>query len=207
MIGAHLDSVPEGPGIVDNGSGVASLLEIATGSAPTRRCRTRYGLRFRQRGGRAAVRPGTSMACPTRPPENPDVPECGHGGLPERRLLRSRRERGDSQTAGPDGSATIAQVLAAQLASAGVTAPEIVELSATTNLRSSRPESRSAAPRTATPKRRRPGRPTPGAGRRANPTTGATTRPVTASTTSTERCSATICEHGRHPRPLCDVHQ
>ena len=30
MIGAHLDSVPEGPGIVDNGSGVASLLEIAT---------------------------------------------------------------------------------------------------------------------------------------------------------------------------------
>jgi aminopeptidase S len=30
MIGAHLDSVPEGPGVVDDGSGVASLLEIAT---------------------------------------------------------------------------------------------------------------------------------------------------------------------------------
>jgi aminopeptidase S len=30
MIGAHLDSVENGPGIVDNGSGVASLLEIAT---------------------------------------------------------------------------------------------------------------------------------------------------------------------------------
>ena len=30
MIGAHLDSVEEGPGIVDNGSGVATLLEIAT---------------------------------------------------------------------------------------------------------------------------------------------------------------------------------
>ena len=30
MIGAHLDSVEEGPGIVDNGSGVAALLEIAT---------------------------------------------------------------------------------------------------------------------------------------------------------------------------------
>ena len=29
MAGAHLDSVPEGPGINDNGSGVASLLEIA----------------------------------------------------------------------------------------------------------------------------------------------------------------------------------
>ena len=30
MIGAHLDSVEDGPGIVDDGSGVASLLEIAT---------------------------------------------------------------------------------------------------------------------------------------------------------------------------------
>jgi aminopeptidase S len=29
MAGAHLDSVPEGPGINDNGSGVASLLQIA----------------------------------------------------------------------------------------------------------------------------------------------------------------------------------
>ena len=30
MIGAHLDSVEDGPGIVDDGSGVATLLEIAT---------------------------------------------------------------------------------------------------------------------------------------------------------------------------------
>ena len=30
MLGAHLDSVEDGPGIVDNGSGVASVLEIAT---------------------------------------------------------------------------------------------------------------------------------------------------------------------------------
>ena len=29
MIGAHLDSVPEGPGINDNGSGVAAILETA----------------------------------------------------------------------------------------------------------------------------------------------------------------------------------
>jgi len=36
MIGAHLDSVPAGPGIVDNGSGVATLLEIANrlGASP-----------------------------------------------------------------------------------------------------------------------------------------------------------------------------
>ena len=29
MAGGHLDSVPEGPGLNDNGSGVAALLEIA----------------------------------------------------------------------------------------------------------------------------------------------------------------------------------
>jgi Zn-dependent M28 family amino/carboxypeptidase len=29
MVGAHLDSVPEGPGINDNGSGIAALLEVA----------------------------------------------------------------------------------------------------------------------------------------------------------------------------------
>jgi Peptidase family M28/PA domain len=33
MVGAHLDSVLEGPGINDNGSGVASVLEIARGVA------------------------------------------------------------------------------------------------------------------------------------------------------------------------------
>ena len=33
MVGAHLDSVLEGPGINDNGSGVAAVLEIARGVA------------------------------------------------------------------------------------------------------------------------------------------------------------------------------
>jgi Zn-dependent M28 family amino/carboxypeptidase len=36
MLGAHLDSVLEGPGINDDGSGVAALLEIAAGLAGTR---------------------------------------------------------------------------------------------------------------------------------------------------------------------------
>jgi Zn-dependent M28 family amino/carboxypeptidase len=36
MLGAHLDSVPGGPGINDDGSGVAALLEIAAGLADTR---------------------------------------------------------------------------------------------------------------------------------------------------------------------------
>jgi Zn-dependent M28 family amino/carboxypeptidase len=35
MVGAHLDSVPEGPGIDDNGSGVAAVLETAVQLGPT----------------------------------------------------------------------------------------------------------------------------------------------------------------------------
>lgn len=45
VAGAHLDSVAEGPGINDNGSGVALLLEIATrlGGAPDVRNAVRFG--------------------------------------------------------------------------------------------------------------------------------------------------------------------
>ncbi|MGU3651912.1 M28 family metallopeptidase [Mycolicibacterium sp. A43C] len=45
MLGAHLDSVPEGPGINDNGSGVAAVLETALqmGSAPEIRNAVRFG--------------------------------------------------------------------------------------------------------------------------------------------------------------------
>ena len=54
VAGAHLDSVPEGPGINDNGSGSAALLEIAVrlGGCPTRRERGSAGLVGRG-GGRA----------------------------------------------------------------------------------------------------------------------------------------------------------
>ena len=45
MVGAHLDSVPEGPGINDNGSGVAAVLETAVqlGSEPTVNNAVRFG--------------------------------------------------------------------------------------------------------------------------------------------------------------------
>jgi Zn-dependent M28 family amino/carboxypeptidase len=45
MAGAHLDSVPEGPGINDNGSGVAAILETAVqlGSSPPVRNALRFG--------------------------------------------------------------------------------------------------------------------------------------------------------------------
>jgi Zn-dependent M28 family amino/carboxypeptidase len=46
MAGAHLDSVPEGPGINDNGSGVAAVLETAVqlGSSPNVQNAVRFGL-------------------------------------------------------------------------------------------------------------------------------------------------------------------
>jgi len=45
MIGAHLDSVPEGPGIDDNGSGAAAVLETALqlGSTPQLNYAVRFG--------------------------------------------------------------------------------------------------------------------------------------------------------------------
>ena len=45
MVGAHLDSVPEGPGINDNGSGVAAVLETALqlGSSPQVANAVRFG--------------------------------------------------------------------------------------------------------------------------------------------------------------------
>ena len=45
MVGAHLDSVPEGPGINDNGSGVAAVLETALqlGSSPEVNYAVRFG--------------------------------------------------------------------------------------------------------------------------------------------------------------------
>jgi Zn-dependent M28 family amino/carboxypeptidase len=45
MAGAHLDSVPEGPGINDNGSGVAAILETAVqlGNSPQAQNAVRFG--------------------------------------------------------------------------------------------------------------------------------------------------------------------
>ena len=45
MVGAHLDSVPEGPGINDNGSGVAAILETALqlGNSPQVNNAVRFG--------------------------------------------------------------------------------------------------------------------------------------------------------------------
>jgi aminopeptidase S len=129
MIGAHLDSVPEGPGIVDNGSGVATLLEIATrlGARPGVQNAVRFAF-FGSEENDADGSSGYVKSLSDTDREkiklylNVDMvasPNAGYlvqGGLGE-----------DDESAGPPGSATIGRVLADQLTKTGVTAPETIE--------------------------------------------------------------------------------
>jgi aminopeptidase S len=128
MIGAHLDSAEEGPGIVDNGSGVASLLEIATrlGTGPAVRNTVRFaffgGEETGSDGARAYLR-GLSPADRAKIELylNVDMVASPNAGY----FVQGGQGR-DSDAAGPAGSAVVAEVLADQLAATGVTA-ELIE--------------------------------------------------------------------------------
>jgi aminopeptidase S len=129
MIGAHLDSVKDGPGIVDNGSGVATLLEIASrlGAKPS----VQNAVRFAFFGGEENDDEGSSgyvqglSADDRKKIElylNVDMVASPNGGY----LAQGGKGRGREE-AGPPGSATIGRVLADQLAKSGVKYPEIIE--------------------------------------------------------------------------------
>jgi len=129
MIGAHLDSVEEGPGIVDNGSGVASLLEIATqlGAEPSVQNRVRFAFFGGEENGAEGSRgyvEGLSAADRKKIKLylNVDMVASPNGGY-----FVQGGKGSDPETAGPAGSATIGRVLASQLAKTGVTTPEIIE--------------------------------------------------------------------------------
>jgi aminopeptidase S len=124
MAGAHLDSVPDGPGINDNGSGVGALLEIASrlgGSPPVANA-----LRFGFWGSEEVDLNGsTAYVDALAPPARYDLllylnldmlasPNAGY-------FVQGGEGRRPSQT-GPPGSAEVARVLVEQLASTGVTA-------------------------------------------------------------------------------------
>ena len=122
MIGAHLDSVPAGPGIVDDGSGVASLLEIATrlGSSPQVKNAVRFGLFGNEETGSqgstsyvqslsAADRRKVTLYLNVDMVASPNAGYFAQGG------------KGDKvESAGPAGSATVGRELADELASTGV---------------------------------------------------------------------------------------
>jgi aminopeptidase S len=128
MIGAHLDSAEEGPGIVDNGSGVASLLEIATrlGSRPSVRNSVRFaffgseetgsdGSRGYLRRLSAADRAKIELYLNVDMVASPNAGYFVQGG-----------QGRDTEAAGPAGSVMVASVLADRLAATGVT-PELIE--------------------------------------------------------------------------------
>lgn len=129
MIGAHLDSVTDGPGIVDDGSGVATLLEIAARLGP--RPAVQNAVRFAFFGGEENGSAGSRgyveglSAGDRRNIElylNVDMVASRNGGY-----FAQGGKGGSPDEAGPPGSATIARVLADQLAKSGVRDPEITE--------------------------------------------------------------------------------
>ena len=129
VIGAHLDSVEEGPGVVDNGSGVAALLEIAARLGPEPQVRNAVRFAFfdaEEDGavGSQAYVEGLSADELERIELylNVDMVASSNGGY-----LVQGGVGGDEGAAGPPGSATVAGVLVDQLTKAGVTAPEIIE--------------------------------------------------------------------------------
>jgi aminopeptidase S len=129
IIGAHLDSVSDGPGIVDNGSGVATLLEIAArlGVDPSVQNRVRFAFfGAEENGAEGSSAYVESLTADDRQKIklylNVDMVASPNGGY-----FAQGGKGSDLDEAGPAGSATIAHVLADQLAKTGVTEPEIIE--------------------------------------------------------------------------------
>ena len=94
MAGAHLDSVNAGPGINDNGSGSAAILETALQMA---KVKPRNKLRFAWWGAEEAGLVGSTDYVNNLTPggagQDRPVSQLRHGRLAEPRLLRLRRRR------------------------------------------------------------------------------------------------------------------
>ena len=92
MAGAHLDGVPEGPGINDNGSGSAAILETALklANVPDQE-QAALRLVERRGAGPARLRPVRRGSLRRRAGQDPGLPELRHDRLAERRHLPLRR--------------------------------------------------------------------------------------------------------------------
>jgi aminopeptidase S len=122
MAGAHLDSVAEGPGINDNGSGVASLLQIAEqlGGSPGLPATIRlafWGSEEDDLNGSAGYVDGLDRASREAIDlyVNLDMVASPNAGY----FVQGGHGDGPDET-GPAGSAEVAQVLTDQLTRAGV---------------------------------------------------------------------------------------
>ncbi|MGW4489421.1 M20/M25/M40 family metallo-hydrolase [Amycolatopsis sp. NPDC004368] len=128
MIGAHLDSVEDGPGIVDNGSGVAALLEIARHLGPSAQLHNtvRFAFFGSEENGSEGSKSYVNGVSPVDRDKimlylNVDMVASPNGGY------FAQGGVGDDQSeTGPPGSAVVAGILAGQLAKTGVK-PEIIK--------------------------------------------------------------------------------
>lgn len=128
MIGAHLDSVEDGPGIVDDGSGVAVLLEIAHQLGPSASVRNTVRFAFfgsEEEGALGSRGYVSSLSADERRRIvlylNVDMVASENAGY-----FVQGGQGDDESESGPPGSAAVARVLADELAATGVT-PEIIE--------------------------------------------------------------------------------
>ena len=213
MIGAHLDSVTDGPGIVDNGSGVATLLEIATqlGADPSLQNMVRFAFfGDEESGAQGSTGYLEGLSADDRSKIklylNVDMVASPNGGY----FVQGGKGR-DEEDAGPSGSAAIGRVLADQLVKTGVASPEVIEFVGDDEspfIEAGIPvggaESGDDEEKTARQAKA-------WGGQAGEVYDRATTRLVTTSTTSTATCSTTTCGHSpapsptsRHPPTNCD---
>ncbi len=96
VVGAHLDSVVEGPGINDNGSGTSAILEIAEAMSE-QKVKPRRTVRFAFWGAEESGLLGSEhyVSDAARRQAHADLrePELRHGRVAELRALRLRRRR------------------------------------------------------------------------------------------------------------------
>jgi aminopeptidase S len=128
IIGAHLDSVEDGPGIVDNGSGVATLLEIAKHLGPSALIRNSVRFAFfgsEEDGAVGSTAYVESLSVADRRKIllylNVDMVASPNAGY-----FVQGGKGADKSKSGPPGSATVARVLGEELAKTGVS-PEVIE--------------------------------------------------------------------------------
>ena len=125
MAGAHLDSVPEGPGINDNGSGTAALLETAVrlGGAPAVANAVRFAFWGAEEEGLiGSTRYVAGLSDADRQKISLYL-NLDMVGSPNAAYLAYDGDNSDNEGAGPgpEGSATVERVLLEQLAATGVT--------------------------------------------------------------------------------------
>jgi aminopeptidase S len=128
VVGAHLDSVADGPGIVDNGSGVAALLEIATRLGPSAPVRRAVRFAFFGSEEEGAVGSTAYVAGLSEDERgavllylNVDMVASANAGY-----FVQGGKGGTRAESGPPGSAAVAAVLADELRKTGVQ-PETIE--------------------------------------------------------------------------------